>query len=212
MKTTHPSVIRRDELLALILEGSTDEKVFADLRKLNEADKSSKKAWSDSIQSIIEMMTRSEPTIGIVDLINASPSLRPVMEAVYDSDAFIAGAKAYRLSTVKTANGRVPTNNVGNSTKSKALGIAVLVIKVPGAKGQATTIYQHSPLPAETSDVNKFKNSFAYVKNMDGDIGVNLRKFVGANLGEVQNFLISPDGDMFIAKWAGWISRGGKRK
>lgn len=212
MKTIQSSATRRDELIALISGGSTDEEVFNEIKKLNEADANTKKAWTEAIQSIVEMMTKTEPPIGIADLITANPALKPKIESIYSADDCMAGTKAYGLSVSKISNEKLGIRGIPPILKTKDLGMAILVLKVPKAKGQPTTIFQHSPLPADTTDKNKLKKSFVYVKNMDGDIGLNLRKFAGANSGEVQDFLSSPDGDTFIAKWAGWISRGGKRK
>ena len=211
MKTKHDSVTRRNELITLISEGSTDEKIFIELKKLNEADANAKKAWSEAIQSIVETMVKSEPSIGIADLITSNPALRPSIDSIYDADAFIAGAKVFGLSVSKIPKQNVVSHSIYNVSKSKDLGIAVLVIKVPGAKGQATTIFQHSPLPADTSDKNKLKNSFVYVKGLEGDISLNLRKYANGQP-QVQDFLSSTEGDQFVNKWAGWISRGGKRK
>jgi hypothetical protein len=209
MKSQHANVTRRSELLALISDGSTDDTIFKELKELNDADASAKKAWSDSIQAIVEMMAKSEPSIEIADLINASPTLRPTIGAIYDIDAFMAGAKAYGLSTVKVTDRSVRSNITGDGSKPKDLGIAVLVIKVPKAKGQPTTIYQNTPLPADTSGVNKLKNSFVYVKGLEGSVAVNLRKLANA---DAREFLSTVEGDQFIDKWSGWISRGGKRR
>lgn len=211
MKTKHTSVTRRNELLSLISEGSTDEKIFIELKKLNETDANAKKAWSEAIQSIVETMAKSEPSIEIADLITANPALRPNIDFIYDVDAFIAGAKVYGLSVSKIPKQNVGLHSIYNVPKSKDLGKAILVLKVPKAKGQPTKIYQYSLLPADTSDMNKLKNSFLYVRGLEGDIGLNLRKF-SSDQPEVQTFLSTVEGDEFINKWAGWISRGGKRR
>ena len=211
MKIKHDNITRRNELIALISGGSTDEKIFSEIKKLNEDDANAKKAWSEAIQSIVETMVKSEPSIGIADLITSNPALRPNIDSIYDADAFIASAKVFGLSVSKIPKQNVVSHSIYNVSKSKDLGIAVLVIKVPGAKGQATTIFQHSPLPADTSDKNKLKNSFVYVKGLEGDISLNLRKYANGQP-QVQDFLSSTEGDQFINKWAGWISRGGKRK
>ena len=210
MKTTHPSAIRRNELLALISDGSTDEKVFNDLKMLNEVEANAKKAWSDVVRSIVDTMVKNEPSIGIADLITANVALRPNIDSIYDVDTYIAGAKVYGLSVSKIPNEKVGGGGIPGILNTKKLGIAILKIKVPGAKGQATTIYQHSPLPANTTDKNKLKNAFVYVKSLEGDINSNMIKLANEQL-EVQKFLSSAEGDQFINKWAGWISRGGKR-
>lgn len=211
MKTRQASSTRRNELVALISEGSTDQEIFNELKKLNEADANAKKAWNDAIQLIIETMAKNEPSIGIADLIIANPNLRPDMESIYSADDFMAGAKTYSLSVSK-----IPSENVGKGRvpailKTKDPGMAVLVLKVPGAKGQATTIFQHSPLPADTTDKNKLKNAFVYVKGLEGNINSNLIEFA-KDEPEVEKFLKTTDGEQFINKWSGWISRGGKRK
>ena len=211
MKTKLDSLTRRNELIALISEGSTDEKIFNEIKKLNEADANAKKAWSEAIQSIVETMAKSEPSIGVADLITSNPALRPNIDSIYDVDAFIAGAKVYGLSVSKISNEKVGRPGIPSIFKPKDLGMAIFVIKVPGAKGQATTIYQHSPFPADSSDKNKLKNSFVYVKGLEGDISLNLRKYANEKP-DAQKFLSTTEGDQFINKWAGWISRGGKRK
>ena len=211
MKTIHTSALRRNELLALISEGSTNEKIFDELKKLNETDANAKKAWNDTIQSIVEMMDKNEPSIGITDLIAANPALRPNIESMYSADDFIVGAKTYSLSVSKLPSENVGKGRVPAILKTKDLGIAILVIKVPGAKGQPTSIYQKSPLPADTSDKNKLKNAFIYVKGLEGNINSNLMTFANEKP-EVVKFLNTTEGEQFINKWAGWISRGGKRK
>ena len=211
MKTIQSGATRRNELLALISEGSTDEKIFTDLRKLNEVDANAKKARNDAIQSIVEAMSKNEPSIGIADLITANPDLRPNMESIYSADDVIAGAKAYGLSAFKISDEKVGRPGVPAILKTKDLGMAILVIKVPGAKGQATTIYQQSHLPADTSEKNKLKNAFVYIKGLEGDISLNLRRYANGQP-QVKDFLSSTEGDQFINEWAGWISRGGKRK
>ena len=211
MKTIQSNATRRNELIALISEGSTDEKIFNELKKLNETDSNAKKAWNDAIQSIVETMDKNEPTIGITDLITANPALRPKIDSIYGVDDYMAGAKAYGLSVSKIPNEKVGKPGVPAILKTKDLGMATLLIKVPGAKGQATTIYQQSPLPADTSEKYKLKNSFVYVKGLEGDISLNLRKYANVQP-RVQDFLSSTEGEQFISKWAGWISRGGKRK
>ena len=211
MKTIQSSATRRDELIALISGGSTDEEVFNEIKKLNEADANAKKAWNEAIQSIVEMMAKNEPSIRVADLITANPALKPKIESIYSADDFMAGAKIYGFSVTKISNEKVGIRGIPSILKPKNLGMEVLVLKVPRAKGQPTTIFQHSPLPGDTTDKNKLKNAFVYIKGLEGDISLNLRKYANGQP-KVQDFLSSAEGDQFISKWAGWISRGGKRK
>ena len=211
MKNKVNNEIRIDQLTALLKAGSIDEKGLNELKEIGVSIAVAKKARSDAIEQVIDAMTKIEPPLGLIDLINASPTLRPNINDLYDADTILASVKAKGYLFKRVSNAGSLSSAVSAALKAKELGMLVLVLKVPKAKGSPTKVYQNSPLPLDTSQSNKLKNSFLHVKTMPGDIVANLKSFV-IDSPEVQNFLKSSDGEQFMSRWAGWISRGGKRK
>ena len=206
----YPQSARRDELIELIMRGSTDPEIYEEVKGLNLAQEALRDERKLAISLIVKKMLEAKPPISVKELIEADQSLLPKIEAIYDINAFKTSASSFGLSIKADTNGK----KIGTSsaTRGKDLGLPILIIKVPGAKGQPMKIFKNSKLPLDTSAANPLKNSFFHVKGKGKDIGASLRSFLPEDSVEAKHFLATADGDQFIAKWAGWISRGGKRK
>lgn len=204
----HQEPARRDELIELIRNGSTDPRIYEEVKKFNEAQVALRKERKLAVASIVEKMLEAKPPISIKELVDEDPSMLPSIEAIYDINAFKAGANSFGVTF--RANGR--KSGASSAARGRDLGPPILVIKVPGAKGQPMTIFKNSDLPPDTSSANPLKNSFLHVKGKGKDIAASLRSFVPEGSTEAKQFLATEEGNKFIARWAGWISRDGKRK
>ena len=207
---SYPQSARRDELIELIIRGSTDLEIYEEVKSLNLAQEALREERKIAIALIVKKMLEANPPISVKELIEADQSMLPNIESIYDVNAFKASASSFGLSIKVDSNGK--KSGTSSATRGKDLSLPILVIKIPGAKGQPMKIFKNSELPPDTSATNPLKNSFVYVKGKGKDIGVSLRSFVPEESIEAKNFLATAEGDQFIAQWAGWISRGGKRK
>lgn len=201
---------RRDELIERIAKGSTDPEIYEEVKNLNLAQEALRNERKLAITLIVKKMHEAKPPISVKELIQVDQSMLPNIESIYDVNAFKASANSFGLSVSVNSNGK--RRGTSAAARGKDLGPPILVIKVPRAKGQPMTIFKNSDLPPDTSVAKPLKSSFLHVRGKGKDIGASLRSFVPEGSLEAKQFLATDDGDKFIAQWAGWISRGGKRK
>ena len=192
------------------MRGSTDPEINEEIKSLNLAQEALREERKLAIAAIVKKMLEAKPPISVKELTEADKSILPKIESLYDVNDFKAAAGSFGLSIKSDSNGK--KSGTSSVTGRKDLDLPILVIKVPGAKGQPMKIFKNSELPPDTSPANPLKNSFRHVKEKGKDIGASLRSFVPEASIEAKQFLATTEGDKFIAQWAGWISRGGKRK
>lgn len=190
---------RYDELhtrFSKFLLNDSEEKEYFTLRKML---KESVQGRLTAIAEAVSLITKNK--LSISDLVDAG---------AYKVEDVKSEAAAYFPNFNKSKN-KPEVADGDDSEKTtqvaKDYGLKLIKIKVAGKKGKGTTVAKDTPFPAATL---AFGANFAHVKAMTGDIAANLKSFA-IKSPEAEEFLNTEDGHAFITKWAGYISRSGKK-
>lgn len=199
---TKVSDLSKEALMELVVNGSTDPKVFEALQNLNKADETKREAKKGTVTKLVAEMEKYGITF--IDLKQAGAQV-PDLDKMFDEQTiklvaakYFTGGKASRTRKPRAEGSTTPRAD-------KKTGIELFAFKPTGAKGKSSTFNQGQDKPVV------FGKGHEFLKNMKGDVTENLMKHLTTKDAEKATaYLKTPEGKAELAKIAQYISTGGE--
>lgn len=185
---------RKQEIIALFSQGTVDDKLFAELKQLNEAEKQAKVEREGEVAGLANSI--GEIQLTFAELMSLQFNNKPlfasteIMDYARGQGWKFAGAVASDSGEQKTRKTRTPKE-----------GLLLIEIQPPGAKGGAARILKGDKLPAQGIGAKML-----WLAQQPGDLAENLMaKSVKSQ--EVQDYLASDEGKAEFKQWLDFIAK-----
>lgn len=187
---------RKSEIIALLSGGSTDAKLFEELKNLNTADADAKKHRQTLVAQIVKEMAKEGITI--VELVKVGGALLPDINHLYDANTIRASAGTAIKAPRKSGGGKAEVV----APRDRAVFYVQATKGDPLARGPGLSILK-GELPT------KFGPKLAWLKAQPGDLKANLMNTAVKN-DEMKNYLASSVGKKFLDDVVAFIAQEGK--
>lgn len=182
---------RKQEIIALFSQGTVDDKLFAELKQLNEAEKQAKVEREGDIAGLATSI--GELQLSFAELMALKYENRPLFQSVDIMD--YARGQGWAMP----GQGKPATSKKEAGAPKKMKDGTLFVIQPPNTKGLATSIVKGDKFP------QIFGAKFMWLAQQPGDLHENLLARA-VQTPEVQQYLASEAGKAETKRWVDYIA------